>query len=161
MTRLICSIRNSKRKLRLILENKKTAGILLIVAMSITLLGVRLLKPIWESGETEAPDPLMGKLLEGKRAVSLVVKTSNLPLDLLYPGAMVDVTDIRNGEVLYLARDVAIAGLSIIEEGVAAKVTLAVDQPDSENLIKNRTETVSLILSDNKHTSNDIEIVEM
>ncbi len=129
--------------------------------MFTTLIGVRLLKPIWESSEPDTPDPLMGKLLEGKRAVSLVVKTSNLPLDLLYPGAMVDVTDIRNGEVFYLARDVAIAGLNIIEEGVAAKVTLAVNQPDSENLIKNRTETVSLILSDNKHTSNDIEIVEM
>jgi len=129
--------------------------------MFVTLLSVRLLKPMWESRESDIPDPLMEKLLEGKRAVSLVVKTSNLPLDLLYPGAVVDVTDIRNGEIFYLARNVAIAGLNIIEEGVSAKVTLAVNQPDSENLIKNRTETVSLILSDNKHDSSDIEIVEM
>jgi hypothetical protein len=129
--------------------------------MFATLAGVRLLKPIWENSDADTPDPLMTKLLEGKRAVSFVVKTSNLPLDLLYPGAMVDVTDIRNGEVFYLAKNVAIAGLNIIEEGVSAKVTLAVDQTDSENLIKNRTETVSLILSSNKSDSTDIEIIEM
>jgi len=154
-------IRNSKRRLRLVLENKKTAGILLIVAMFATLIGVRLLKPIWESSQTDTPDPLMTKLLEGKRAVSLVVKANNLPLDLLYPGAMVDVTDVRNGEVFYLAKGVAIAGLNIIEEGVSAKVTLAVDQQTSENIMKNRTDTVSLILSSNKPDSSDIEIVEM
>ena len=157
----MCFIRNSKRKLRLILENKRTAGILLVSAMLITLLGVRLLKPMWESRESDTPDPLMGKLLEGKRAVSLVVKTSNLPLDLLYPGAMVDVTDIRNGEVFYLAKGVAIAGLNIIEEGVSAKVTLAVNQQDSENIIKNRSDTICLILSSKNPDSSDIEIVEM
>jgi len=157
----MCFIRNSKRKLRLILENKKAAGILLIAAMFLTLLGVRLLKPIWEKNEPDTADPLMEKLLEGKRAVSLVVKANNLPLDLLYPGAKVDITDIRNGEVVYLAKGVAVAGLNIIEEGVSAKVTLAVNQQDSENIIKNKSDTISLILSSNKPDASDIEIVEM
>jgi hypothetical protein len=155
-------IKNLRRRSRLLLENKRTAGILLIVAMLLTILSVRLLKPLWEKDEDSSPDPLMGNLLEGKRAISIVVKTANLPLDVLYPGAKVDVTDIKNGEVLYLAKDVPIAGLSIMEEGASAKVTLAVNLQDSENVIKNRSDTISLVLSgDNNHGSGDIEIVEM
>lgn len=155
-------IRNLKRRSRLLLENKRTAGILLVVAMLGTILSVKLLKPLWEKNEDDSPDPVMEKLLEGKRAVSLLVHTSNLPLDVLYPGAKVDVTDIKNGEVFYLAKDVAIAGLSIQEEGGYAKVTLAVNLRDSESVIKNRSDTLSLVLSEEGNRNNsDIEIIEM
>jgi hypothetical protein len=127
-----------------------------------TILSVKLLKPFWEKDQDDSPDPVMEKLLEGKRAVSLLVHTSNLPLDVLYPGAKVDVTDIKNGEVFYLAKGVSIAGLSILEEGGYAKVTLAVNLQDSESVIKNRSDTLSLVLSDDSgHNNSDIEIIEM
>jgi len=155
-------IRNLKRRSRLLLENKRTAGILLATAMLATVLSVKLLKPLWENTEDTSPEPIMGKLLEGKRAVSIVVKASNLPLDVLYPGAKVDVTDIKDGEVFYLARDVAIAGLSIMDDNSLAKVTLAVNMQDSENVMKNRSDTISLVLSEEgNHNNSDIEIVEM
>ena len=155
-------IKNLRRRSRVLLENKRTAGILLVVAMLGTVLSVKLLKSFWESSSDDTNGPTMEKLLDGKRAVSLVVKTSNMPIDVLYPGAKVDVTDIKNGDVLYLARDVAIAGLSVSEEGEFAKVTLALDTQDSENVIKNRSETISLILNaESDRDSSDIEIVEL
>lgn len=155
------SIKNLKRRSRLLLENKRTAGVLLVIAMLGTILTVKLLKPFWENKLDDTPDPMMEKLLEGKRAVSLLVHTSNLPLDVLYPGAKVDVTDIRDGEVFYLAKEVPIAGLSILEDGGYAKVTLAVNLQDSENVIKNKSDTISLVFSDSGAHSNDIEIIEM
>ncbi len=147
---------------RLLLENKRTAGVLLVIAMLGTILTIKLLKPFWEDKIDDTPDPVMEHLLEGKRAVSLLVHTNNLPLDVLYPGARVDVTDIREGEVFYLAKDVPIAGLSILEEGGYAKVILAVNLQDSENVIKNKSDTISLVLSEEGSSkTSDIEIIEM
>ena len=128
--------------------------------MFATIISVRLLKPIWEARELETADPVMEKLLEGKRALSIVLKSANLPMDLLYLGAKVDVTDIKDGELFYLARNVPLAGLSMTGEGDWAKVTLAVNIQDSETIIKNRTDTLSLMLS-NLDANTDIEIVEM
>jgi len=152
---------NLKKRLRIVLTSKRLVLIIAIGSMLVTMLFVRVVKN-WVSSDSEDVDVFFEKAMDGKKAVSLLVKSSSLPIELLYPGVKVDVINKNDDGVSYIVRDVYVVGISVMDEGQNAKVTLAVNKDESEKVLSIKGDNVSLLVrGNNSKESDDIEIVEM
>jgi len=136
--------------------------ILISVASLIgTLLFVKVLKS-YANQPADEEGALLREVLKGKKAVSVLFNLSSLPMEFIYPGVKVDLVEKDEREVEYVVKDVYVVGVSIVEEGTKAKITLAVNNEESERIIKKESQTLGLVVRgyDNKKELDDIEIVE-
>ena len=136
--------------------------IIAVGAMLGTMLFVKAIKSWASSGDGNEVDAFFEKAMDGKRAASILIKTSNLPVEMLYPGVKVDVVDKKEDGVSYIVRDVYVVGVSVIDEGQNTKITLAVNKDESEKMLSVKSDNISLLIRGNNSKGNDdIEIEEL
>jgi hypothetical protein len=124
-----------------------------------TLVFVSLIKAYAGNEEQTYDDAIIYDALNGKIAVSVNIPLSYLPMELLYPGVIVDLTESLEKDTNYLVRDVPVVGLSIIESGSVAKVTVAVSSVEGEEILNAKQDKIRLFVKGDKNTA-DIEIIE-
>lgn len=129
--------------------------------MSGTLLFVRMLKSA-PAPEYAGDDVLYMAELKGKKAVTVTTSLSEIPLEFVFPGTRVDVVNKTGTEVYNVANGVYVLGITILDEDSLARVVLAVDDAQSEALLKNRQGVLSFIVHSNHDASGSerIEIIE-
>lgn len=154
-------MRSLKRRLKLILASKLTVLLISLASLLGTLVFVKLIKAYTSDDETYYNEAIIYDALNGKIAVSVNVPVSYLPMELLYPGVAVDLTESLGNEINYLVRDVPVVGLSIIEAGTVAKVTVAVDSTEGEGILNAKQDKIRLFVKgDRDKNTDDIEIIE-
>ena len=122
---------------------------------------VKLIKAYASDEDVNYSEAIIYDALSGKIAVSVNIPLSYLPMELLYPGVVVDLTETSGDEVNYIVRDVAVVGLSIIEAGTMAKVTVAVSSTEGEEILNTNQDKIRLFVKGDKDKDSDeIEIVE-
>lgn len=153
---------NLKKQLRVVLTSKRLVLLISIGSLLGTLLFVRVLKHYTFSNE-EQEVPVLLDALKGKKAVSVSLKLSSLPMDFIYPGVRVDLVEVKDSIVSYVVKDVYVVGIGVMSEENLAKITLAVNNDESENIMKKDGQTLSLIVrgEGNNKDLDDIEIVEL
>ncbi len=150
-----------KRRLRIILSSKLIVLFISIASLLATLGFVKLIKAYASDEEVNYSEAIIYEALNGKIAVSVNIPLSYLPMELLYPGVIVDLTEASGDEVNYIVRDVAVVGLSIIESSTVAKVTVAVSSTEGEEILNAKQDKIRLLVKGNKDKdSDDIEIIE-
>ena len=152
---------NLKKRLRVVLTSKRLVILISVGSLAGTLLFVRVLKS-YANQPVDEESVLLREALEGKKAVSVLFNLSSLPMEFIYPGVKVDLVEKNEKEVEYVVKDVYVVGVSIMEEGTKAKITLAVNNDESERIIKKEGQTLGLVVRGygNKKELDDIEIVE-
>ena len=155
------SMANLKKRLRVVLTSKRLVILISVGSLAGTLLFVRVLKS-YANQPVDEESVLLREALKGKKAVSVLFNLSSLPMEFIYPGVKVDLVEKNEKEVEYVVKDVYVVGVSIMEEGTKAKITLAVNNDESERIIKKEGQTLGLVVRGygNKKELDDIEIVE-
>jgi hypothetical protein len=126
-----------------------------------TLAFVKLIKAYAKDDDTSYNEAIIYDALNGKIAVSVNIPLAYLPMELLYPGVAVDLTESLGDDLNYLVRDVSVVGLSIIEAGTMAKVTVAVSSAEGEEILNAKQDKIRLFVKgDRDKNTDDIEIIE-
>ena len=98
--------------------------------------------------------------LKGKNAITLSLKIENVPLEFIYPGAKIDIMKNFGNQVLRLAKNVPIAGVSIIDTETV-RLVLGVDNGQEENILQNKSDDLFIVLVGDKRIKNKVEIIEV
>jgi len=98
--------------------------------------------------------------LKGKNAITLSLKIENVPLEFIYPGAKIDIMKNFRNQVLRLAKNVPIAGVSIIDTETV-RLVLGVDNGQEENILQNKSDDLFIVLVGDKRIKNKVEIIEV
>ena len=152
---------NLKKRLRVVLTSKRLVILISIGSLLATLLFIKVLKG-YSNQHVDEEGALLYEVLKGKKAVSVLFNLSSLPMEFIYPGVKVDLVERNEKEVEYIVKDVYVVGVSIVEEGTKGKITLAVNNDESERVIRREGQTLGLVVRGygNNKDSDDIEIVE-
>ncbi|MEI6079610.1 MAG: hypothetical protein WCQ53_03110 [bacterium] len=155
-------IENLKKRLRVILTSKRLVLIISIGSLLATLLFVRVLKNYSRQTTGDEEGALLYEALKGKKAVSVLFELSSLPMEFIYPGVKVDLVDKNEKDITYVVKAVYVVGVTVVEEGSKAKITLAVNDDESERIIRKDGKKLGLIVrgDGNSKDFDDIEIVE-
>jgi hypothetical protein len=150
-----------KKRLRVVLASKSMVAVISIASLLATLLFVRIIKN-YSSQETDEEGALLYEALKGKKAVSVLLSLSSLPMEFIYPGVKVDLVEKNEKEVNYIVKDVYVVGVAIVEEGTKAKITLSVNDEESERVMRKEGLDLGLVVRGygNNKDFDDIEIVE-
>ena len=156
---------NLKRRFKLILSSKLAVLFISLASLLGTLLFVSFIKSYEAHPDLEADyaayEALINEAMKGKTAVSVNIPMAFLPLELLYPGVNVDITDTSREDIRYLARNVTILGLSTIGTGALARLTLAVSPSQGEDILNAKQDSIGLLVKgENSSDIDEIEIVE-
>ena len=152
---------NLRKRLRVILTSKRLVLIISIGSLLATLLFVRVLKN-YSKHTADEEGALLYEALKGKKAVSVLFELSSLPMEFIYPGVKVDLVDKNEKDITYVVKAVYVVGVTVVEEGSKAKITLAVNDDESERIIRKDGKNLGLVVrgDGNSKDFDDIEIVE-
>jgi hypothetical protein len=103
-------------------------------------------------------------VMKDKKAVSIILSTRNIPIELLYPGIKVDLIEKSDdNEINHIVKDVFIISISVLGGEEKARVVLALNDFDSKKVLSTKAESLRIILrgEEESEKSNDIEIVEL
>lgn len=127
-----------------------------------TLVAVKFIKS-FRTNEEDNGAVLLEEALKGKKAVSMLFNISELPVELLYPGAKVDVIDRTGTDVESLVDDITVVGVSYLPEREQAKVFVAVSQDQSMKILGAEGKKLGIVVvgsADYPSDDDDIEIIE-
>ena len=127
-----------------------------------TLVAVKFIKS-FRTNEEDNGAVLLEEALKGKKAVSMLFNISELPVELLYPGAKVDVIDRTGADVESLVDDITVVGVSYLPEREQAKVFVAVSQDQSMKILGAEGKKLGIVVvgsADYPSDDDDIEIIE-
>lgn len=151
-----------KRRLRTILNSKKMVAVIAVSAMLFTILAVRAIKSFPSKENDDSGAALLEEAMKGKNAVSILFDISELPVEMLYPGVLVDVIDRSNApSVESLVEGVTVVGLSYLPQREQAKVFIAVSEEQSLKVLGSVDKKLGLVIvGHGQDQEDDIEIIE-
>ena len=151
-----------KRRLRTVLGSKKIVAVMAVGAMCVTLLLVRAIKAYPSPSDDSNSAVLLEEAMRGKKAVSMIFDISELPVEMLYPGIIVDIVDRSNAPAVEnLVKGVTVVGLSYLAEREQAKVFVAVNEDEGLRILGAGDKKLGLVIvGQGQSNEDDIEIIE-
>lgn len=144
------------------MNNKTFVVLLSVLSLFFTLLFVKYIKN-HSTTDDKTLTPFYYEALQGGRsAVSVLFRTENLPVDLIYPGVKVDVVEAETDDIKYLVKNVFIVAVSFMEDKETVKVDLALNEMESKRIILSKALNIKLLVKglDDKD-DNLLEITEL
>jgi len=131
-------------------------------AMCVTLLLVRAIKAYPSPSDDSNSAVLLEEAMRGKKAVSMIFDISELPVEMLYPGIIVDIVDRSNAPAVEnLVKGVTVVGLSYLAEREQAKVFVAVNEDEGLRILGAGDKKLGLVIvGQGQSNEDDIEIIE-
>jgi len=131
-------------------------------AMCVTLLLVRAIKAYPSPSDDSNSAVLLEEAMRGKKAVSMIFDISELPVEMLYPGIIVDIVDRSNAPAVEnLVKGVRVVGLSYLAEREQAKVFVAVNEDEGLRILGAGDKKLGLVIvGQGQSNEDDIEIIE-
>lgn len=129
------------------------------VTMLLTIFFINILN----SNKTEAADldqVFLKSELKGRNAITLSLRIENVPLEFIYPGVKVDIMAHNSNSVLTVAKNVPVAGVTIMDSETV-RLILGLLDGEEELILQNKTDELFIVLIGEKTERNKVEIIEV
>lgn len=163
MKSLMSFLKKFQKQLRIIVNSKKIILVICVVSFFITLFLAKFINSM-EVEEDNSLKIFYDSVMKDKKAVSVILSTRNIPIELLYPGIKVDLIEKSDdNEINYIVRDVFIISISVLGGEEKARVVLALNDFNSKKVLSTKSDSLRIILrgEEGSKNTNDIEIVEL